>query len=416
MRRFVFTMMIISVLIITGCQQGGNGGRTKVVFWHVMGGPTGDALKALIDSFNTMNPDMEVIPISVGNYNALSQKIMASIQNPPVMSQMYESWTMELYEADRLEPIESMLDAEELDAIKADMFDVFVKDNTFHGVMVSLPFNKSVPAYFYNKDRFSEYGMESFPDNWDDFFAAMRKLTVDMDNDGNIDMYGTAFNINTWMFESRLLQFNGQLVDENMQPMFNSPAALKAIDIDRQMLNRDKTAYITTGYQHQDDFIAGKISTIFGSCVSLSFILDAQPPFELGVAPVPSGDRDAVLISGTNVSVFKKATDEEKAAALRFIKWFISPDIQAIWSEKTGYLPVMESSLENERLLSQFEKFPGLKSVYEQLNYAFMEPQANEWYLGRQILGESLEYIIKGNRDALKTLNEAAEEFRKELK
>lgn len=416
MRRIIFTIFIISLLILSGCGGGNDSGKTEVVFWHVMGGPTGDALKSLIDSFNTMNPDIEVIPISVGNYNALSQKIMASIQNPPVMSQMYESWTMELYEADRLEPLEGMLTEEELMAIKTDMFDVFVRDNTFNDVMVSLPFNKSVPAYFFNKDRFNEYRIEAFPRTWDEFFTAMKTMTVDTDKDGTADIYGTAFNINTWMFESRLLQFNGQLVDENLQPMFNSPAAVKAINIDRQLLNEDKTAYITTGYQHQDDFIAGKVSTIFGSCVSLSFILDAEPPFELGVAPVPSGDRDAVLISGTNVSVFKKASPEEKAAAVKFIKWFISPEIQAIWSARTGYLPVMQSAMENEMLVAQFERYPGLKAVYEQLNYAFMEPQANEWYLGRQILGESLEYIIKGNRDALKTLNDAADEFRKELK
>ncbi len=412
----IFILFIILLLILSGCGKNSGEGKIQVVFWHVMGGPTGDALKSLIDSFNLMNPDIEVVPISVGNYNALSQKIMASIQNPPVMSQMYESWTMELFEANRLEPIQNLLNDDEFVSITTDMFDIFVKDNTFNNIMVSLPFNKSVPTYFYNIDRFNEYGIKKFPETWDDFFSVMRILTKDTDNDGKSDIFGTAFNINTWMFESRLLQFNGQLVDDNLNPMFNSNAAVKAIEIDRQMLNKDKTAYITTGYQHQDDFIAGKISTIYGSCVSLSFILAAEPPFDLGIAPVPQADRKAVLISGTNVSIFSKATDAQKAGAIKFIKWFISPEIQAIWSSRTGYLPVMKSSMETEILKNQFEEFPGLRSVYEQLEYAHMEPQANVWYIGRQILGESLEYIIKGNRDALKTLNEAAAEYKKELK
>ncbi len=417
MKKIFILVIVLIMLLLVGCGNNKDeSGITKVVFWHVMGGPSGDALKSLIDSFNTLNPDIKVVPVSVGNYNALSQKIMASIQNPPVMSQMYESWTMELYEADRLAPLEELLSKEELDIIKNDMFDIFVKDNTFNGVMVSLPFNKSVPAYFYNKDRFKEFDIESFPKTWEEFFIAMKTMTVDKDKDGNIDIHGTAFNINTWMFESRLLQFNGQLVDESLNPLFNSQAAIKALEIDKQMLDIDKTAYITTGYQHQDDFIAGKISTIFGSCVSLSFILIAEPPFELGVAPVPSADRDAVLISGTNVSVFSKASEKEKEAAVKFIKWFISPEIQAIWSSETGYLPVRKSSMETDMLKLQFEKYPGLKSVYNQLDYAFMEPQDNIWYLGRQILGKSLEYIIKGKQDAMKVLNKAADDYRKELK
>jgi len=181
-------------------------------------------------------------------------------------------------------------------------------------------------------------------------------------------------------------------------------------------LLKNKNAYITTGYQHQDDFLGQKVSTIFGSCVSLSFILANNPSFQLGIAPVPEGDRKAVLISGTNVAIFAKSTKEEQKAAYRFIKWFSSPEIQSIWAYKTGYLPTMKSSLNNKLLVKQFKKFPGLKSVYNQLNYAFMEPQANEWYIGRQILGKTLEYIIKGSVPPQKAFEKAADDFRKEVK
>ncbi|MDY6787599.1 MAG: ABC transporter substrate-binding protein [candidate division WOR-3 bacterium] len=413
----ILTLLLIFTLglFITGCGDNANAAdRTEVVFWHVMGGPIGDVLDELVDSFNTLNPDIRVVPVSVGNYNALSQKIMASVNNPPVMSQMYESWTMELFMGDRLEPIENIASQEDISEIEKNLFDIFVKDNTFNGTLVSLPFNKSVPTFFYNKDRFKEFSIEEFPETWDEFFKTMRKLTVDTDNDGKTDIYGTAFNINTWMFETRLLQFNGILVDEDLNPKFNSPAAIKALNIDRTILD-DKTGYVTTGYQHQDDFIGEKVATIYGSSVSLSFIKDNEPTFELGVAPVPSGERDAVLISGTNVSVFKNATDNQKRAAYKFIKWFISPEIQAIWSAKTGYVPVTPLAYEYPVLREHFEKNPGLKDVYNQLNYAHMEPQANIWYLGRQMLGEALEYIVKGNTDPQKTLDKAAEKYRKEL-
>ena len=155
MKRIIFFILLI-ILIMTAsvsCVSNSNkSGRTKVVFWHVMGGPTGEALKELIDTFNAGHPDIEVVPISVGNYNALSQKIMASSSNPPVISQMYESWTSELYAAGLLSPVENFIDDDYRKELENDMFRIFIEDNTFNGTLVSLPFNKSVPTYFYNKD------------------------------------------------------------------------------------------------------------------------------------------------------------------------------------------------------------------------------------------------------------------------
>lgn len=416
MKIFARITIVLALVLLISCNSGtADNSKTKVVFWHVMGGPTGEALKELIDTFNVHHPGIEVIPVSVGNYNALSQKLMASGSNPPVISQVYESWTSELYAAGMLKPVQDFIDDEYMQELKEDMFPIFLEDNTFNGTLVSLPFNKSVPTYFYNKDMYAEYGVNEFPSTWDDFYTAMKTLTVDKNNDGKPDQFGTAFNISTWMFETRLFQFNGELADENLRPLFNSEAGIRAVEVDLRMLKKDKTAYTTTGYQHQDDFLSGKVSTITGSCVSLSFILAAEPPFELGIGPVPSGDREAVLISGTNVAIFAKSSDAQQKAAFEFVKWLTSPDVQAIWSYRTGYVPVRKSSLEKDLLTGQFEKFPTLKDVYNQLEYAYMEPQANEWYLGRQILGEALEFIVKGDKDPKKALDEAAEKFKREL-
>ncbi|MEO0289133.1 MAG: ABC transporter substrate-binding protein [candidate division WOR-3 bacterium] len=389
---------------------------TEITFWHVMGGPAGDALREIVDSFNIKNPEYRIVPISVGTYEALSTKLMASMSNPPVISQVYESWTSEFYNNGVIEPIEELIDEEFKKDIENDFFEIFVKDNTFDGKLLSLPFNKSVPAYFYNKDIFKKFSIEKFPENWEEFIAVTKKLTIDLDKDGKVDLHGTAFNINVWMFECRLFQYNGALVDSNMNPLFNSPAGVKAIEIDKRIVNVDKSGYITTGYQHQDDFLAKKVAIIYGSTVSLSFIKEAKPEFEFGIAPVPGGDKRAVVISGTNVAVFKKASHKQKEGAIKFIKYFTSPEIQSFWSYRTGYLPVRKSAMDSELLKRRFEEYPGLKDVYLQLENSYMEPQDRLWYLGRKYLGNALEYAIKGNQDSKKVLDEAAGEILKEMK
>lgn len=411
----ILIVIVFTFLLLFSCDVK-NKSVTEITFWHVMGGPAGDALREIVDSFNLKNPEYKIVPISVGTYEALSTKLMASMSNPPVISQVYESWTSEFYSNGVLEPIEDLIDEDFKREIENDFFEIFVKDNTFNGKLLSLPFNKSVPAYFYNKDIFKKFSIEKFPENWDEFISVTKKLTVDLNKDGKIDLHGTAFNINVWMFECRLFQYNGALVDSNMNPVFNSPAGVKSIEIDKRIINIDKSGYITTGYQHQDDFLAKKVAIIYGSTVSLSFIKEAKPEFEFGIAPVPAGDRKAVVISGTNVAIFKKASEKQKEGAIKFIKYFTSPEIQSFWSYRTGYLPVRKSAMDSELLKKRFEEYPGLKDVYLQLENSYMEPQDRLWYLGRKYLGNALEYAIKGNQDSKKVLDDAVESILKEMK
>lgn len=417
MKKILLLIAAAAMMLSSGCAgSGADKGVAVVTFWHVMGGPSGEALEMIADSFNSRHPEAKIELISVGTYEALSTKLMASISNPPVMSQVYESWTSEFYSSGILSPIEDFMDSSDLAEVKNDVFKVFVDDNTFSGKLVTMPFNKSVPAYFYNEDIFEKEGYAAFPSTWDSFLEAMKKMTKDENKDNEPEFHGTAFNINVWMFECRLLQYGGALADSSLKPLFNSEAGVKAIEIERQMVIKDKSAYTTTGYQHQDDFLSQKVATIYGSCVSLSFIMDAKPPFRVGMAPVPKGEREAVLISGTNVAVFNKASKEQQKAAYEFIKFFTSTEMQALWSAKTGYLPVRKSSMDSEILKVQFEKQKGLKEVYGQLEYAYMEPQAKEWYIGRKLLGNALEYAVKGSKTSQEALNEAADGFKEELK
>lgn len=409
-------LFVISMLILSSCGGTKNSSKIKVDFWHVMGGPANEALEELVSRFTAENPDIEIVLVSVGNYEQLSQKLMAATKNPPVMSQVYESWTSEFFDAGLLAPVEELCTQDYLEEIKKDVYPILIEDNTFGGKLVSMPFNKSVPAYFYNRDLYEKNRISSFPETWAEFKSDMKKMTYDENGDGVIDIHGTAFNVNVWLFECRLFQYGGELADSAMNPLFDSQSGIRAVQDDYDMIVKDKSAYITTGYQHQDDFLSKKITTMNGSCVSLSFIEESKPDFKLCIAPIPYGDRKAAVISGTNVAVFNRASKEQKEAAMKFIKFFTSAPSQAYWSYKTGYLPVRRSSLGDSLLIKRFSEVEGLESVYRQIDNAYLEPKAKEWYIGRKLLGNALEYALKNSKTIQKALTDAADEFRKEIK
>ena len=83
-----------------------------MIFWHAMGGPLGEYLEdTLVTEFNATHPGIEVIPVSMGNYRALCQKILASVMagDTPVVAQAYETWTSQLIRGEALVPLDSLM-------------------------------------------------------------------------------------------------------------------------------------------------------------------------------------------------------------------------------------------------------------------------------------------------------------------
>ncbi len=413
----VRSSILLLLLFTFGCAHKNN---DRTVFWHAMGGPLGDALTHIIDSYNSSVPDsLKIMQVNLGNYSTLSQKIMGAVASsrPPTMSQVYESWTSELMDARKIVPVEKYRGII-TDSLINDIFPPLIKDNTWDGRLITFPFNKSVPVYYYNKDLFREYGIDSFPRTWQEFRKVAKKLTIDKDGDGKPDIYGTAFVIDVWMFATLLYQKGGRLI-VNDSAVFDSRAGVEALQYLYDLVYKDSCAYITTGYRHQDDFAAGKVAMVWGTIVSYSFMKD-KINFELGVARIPmdeeTGD-STVIVSGTNVVLYEGVPEWQRKNAVEFLKFFLKPENQAYWSVHTGYLPLTKSAFDAPELKEFFKKVPGMREAMKQVAYCDFEPNNPAWFTGRRYLStEGLEYALRGVLPVDKALKRAAKIINLELK
>lgn len=401
-------------------------GPVRVVFWHAMGGPLGDVLEdTLIAEFNRENPDIEIIPVCMGGYSALSQKIMAGVMagQPPVIAQAYETWTAQLIRGGALCPLDSMMEADPAYTEENwnDFWPVFQANNTFEGRIYSFPFNKSVPLIYYNTERFDSLGL-SPASTWEEQSENLRALTVDGNSDGDMldaeDRWGTAFGTSVWTFECYLAQAGGSLLNhDSTATAFNSPEGIMALNYITGLLYEDSTAYLTTGYDHQNAFADGRVAQVQGSVTSLAFMLrdmnrrgeSGLSTFTIGTAPLPAGETRGVYIAGTNVILFRNQDSRKVEAGWEFIKWFTTPEIQARWFAGSGYLPARMSSMEHPAYVEKVSEFPGLQAVVDQLHYAVFEPQITAWYDGREFLSESVEIVLYGRMTPEEALERAAE-------
>jgi multiple sugar transport system substrate-binding protein len=379
-----------------------------------MGGESGRTLKQMVARFESTHKDIRVELVGMGSYDALSQKLMGAVavRHPPVIAQVYENWTTQLHAAGLLEFLEDWvrgpdgLTEQEL----AGIYPSVLENNTWDSRLLTLPFNKSVPVYYYNVDMLKAAGYDEFPRTWPGFRAMCRKV-VRRGADGKPEVWATAGGTDIWVFGSMLFQQGGRFLDsEDGNPEFNSEAGVQGLEFQVALVLEDEVQNTDIGRNPVEDFLVNGIASLRGSSTWRAPML-AEETFQVGMAPVPTWDKPAAIVYGTNIGMFRSATPEQKTAAWTFIKWFISAEQQVEWSLGTWYVPVHRSSLEDPRIQQRFETTPGLRQAYGQMEYGVFEPKGLKWLTGRKALVEELEAAMLGQKTAKQALDHAAARY-----
>jgi ABC-type glycerol-3-phosphate transport system substrate-binding protein len=400
-KNLIFKKFIIAVFIVT-VSTCAREEKTVVTFWHVMGGPLGKKLDELIEDFNKLHAEGRVQSVHMGSYDVLAQKLMGAVasNSPPVLAQMYESWTDQFYQAGVLLAFENFVRVDTGFLID-DFFPVFIDDNTYDSVLVTLPFNKSVPVFYYNRDILDSLGINRFPEDWTDFRTVCELIR-------QTHVWPTSWPIDVWYFSTMLYQAGGRLYDETAkEPLFNSRQGVAVLDYLIGLV-QDSLFYLNPGFQGQDEFLAGNVAMIPASVVSWAFI-KGKPTFRMGVAPLPVGRYKTTVIAGTNVGLFRKSTEKQRLLAWEFVRWFLEPETQARWTEASYYLPTRRRAIKTQRLQEFLAANPGYEKIIGLLDSARTEPKVKEWFAGRIYLNEALEQALRLEKTSKKALDEAAQ-------
>jgi ABC-type glycerol-3-phosphate transport system substrate-binding protein len=422
MRKFLIGVLIAWIVIVIlivrheretsgiGAEEMG-AGKTKIVFWHAMGGPLGRVMDDLIGRYNKSQDSYYVKAVNMGSYDTLAKKILASLvaKEAPDISQNYETLTKKFIRHQKIVCLDDFI-ASESENIKADIIPVMLANNTFDGKLYSFPFNKSVPVLYYNKDMFAEVGLdpERPPKTLDELADYARKITNhyrQLNGETN-DFYGYGCSkSNVWGFLNRILQFGGKIVSEDGKKCyFDEEPAINAL-LTLQSMLFEGVAKEAQAFDHQDDFKAGKVGIIESSIVSKVY-MEGSINFDFAVAPLPMQVEKGVILSGSNINIFNNGDPKKIAGAWDFIKWFTSTEIGAEWSVRTTYMPVRKSSLKSEYFLKAQEKDSNLKAPYVQLDYCKFEPRLTVWFEVRDLMADHLERASIEVKDKRKEFTE----------
>ena len=372
--RKLIVVMVLCVVLTAGVFA-----QIQLRFFYPVqvAGPLSLLIDEMVAEFNTQHPDIKVEPIYSGNYDQTLARALTAARggNPPEVVVLLAIDLFTLLDLDLIEDVDQFMTGEYED-FTASFYDGFLENSILDGVTWGIPFQRSTPIFYYNKDHFREVGLDPDkpPTTWDELLEAARLLTI-RDSRGNVTRWGFAdITSDTWTIQALILQAGGEYANEaGTEAYFNTPPVKEALEFWNRLANIERLMPRHRAYgAASQDFVAGALSMMFNSTGSLSFVRTSAT-FDFGVAPLPCNELCAVPTGGGNLYILKGLPEANKQAAWKFITWMTNPENAAKWSIGTGYIPVREDAFETASLKQYAEDFPAILVARDQLAVARRE-------------------------------------------
>ncbi len=381
-------------------------GRTPVSLWFSYGGTNREVLEGLVRRFNARQRRDYVQAVYQGDYFEGLAKLRTAIAAgcAPTLSHVVGEVVPYLASANVLEPLGDYPGVRELDLIP----ELGQERSWLSGgarSLVALPFNRSTPIAYLNGDLFAQTGLRA-PRDWAELRSVAERLSVPRTR------FGFGCPINWWFWVALVGQAGGTVVAADGRVSLGDEAGVLALSLWQELVRngfmkpppgRDYNAW----EQCNQDFLSGRAAMIWSSTAFLKY-LEAHARFRVVAAPLPAGRRRAVPTGGTFWIVLRDAPSEQKAAAVRFLRFMNEPEQVIEWSTRTGYIPVTRAAVKELERRGYYADHPNDAVALEQLSVADPWPWSVDLFrLQREIVQPRLESAVIEGRDARAVLTEA---------
>ena len=222
---------------------------------------------------------------------------------------------------------------------------------------------------------------------------------------------GFGFQILVDGYMEVLNQAGGQVINlETNEIEFDSDIAKEKIAWYKDLIDKGVARLVGDDKHFTNPFANGDVGCYVALSGNYGYLVGAVgDKFELGCAPLPQEGPEKFVSLSEPVFAIAKTTSEEELASWLFLKYILSPEVNAECATVFGMIPVTESAA-NEQIFKDFmAENPVAAAVYEQKDaYGYM-PTVAGYYEIRTALDKALEEIMLGMSDADTALAEAKE-------
>jgi raffinose/stachyose/melibiose transport system substrate-binding protein len=325
----------------------------KVVYWSMWNEnePQADAIKKAVVLFNKDYPKCTIDITWVGRTNC--QTIPPALkggQKIDIIDNITYTTDPTLF-ADITSMMKEPAIGQPSMTVEQSIIDVLKVSNKQNQVLAKLsgeyygvPVSPWTAAFFYNKDLFKKAGITAIPTTWTEFIDACKKLKV-----ANIAALTTDDAYIYLIPNAYLTRLVGQdgiakLLASTKDALWDDSAILKTLQAMQDISQYTSATVATNKYPAgQQEFALGKAAMYFNASWFPGEVKDtAGPDFPWGAFNFPvveGGKEDATAISLGCIPMNVTSSSDNKEAAMEFLKYCVSKEVQDSLSANGGYAP-----------------------------------------------------------------------------
>jgi ABC-type glycerol-3-phosphate transport system substrate-binding protein len=415
-QKFILIVFLIAVFIssmfsfagVVGAEEGVTKIKFANVFWLEPGRK--EQFERYSKAFEEKFPQYKIEPIAIP-YNEYTDKMKILLaSDPPDLLQVYDQQIKLWADQGYLEPLDDYLDfttlmdefaspaAQKVAEIDGKMYGIYELAGTYSGLI-------------YNKKMLQDAGVE-VPKTPDELITAALKLTKAPDQYGFIAA-------NTPQNPAYLMQhamitingFGGRIVKEDGTFGINSPEFIEGVKFYKKLYDSGVVPKAMDYTTQRKLFFAGKAAMCQDGGYFVSWTESENPNLKglIDLAPLPY-PKNTYPLEVEFFSISSKSSPEVKKGAVEWLKFFLTPEIQADYLS-FAVEPVTMKAAITEKFKKQYPWFRVTEAAVPvgiPLVLAGYETQTPEI---RKIVSDYIGKVLQLNEDPTKAMNDCQKEI-----
>ena len=380
-----------------------------------VGGKAAETIEALTNEYVAANDDVNIKAVYAGSYQETVTKALTAARGgkPPQLSVILSVDMFTLIDEDIIIPFDDLAESADDKQWLSSFYPAFMQNSQTGGKTYGIPFQRSTPVLYWNKEAFKEAGLDPdvAPANWEEMVEFGKKL-VKKDASGNVTQWGVRIPTSGfpyWLFQGLTTQNDVILASpDGTTTNFDDPKVIEALQylVDLSTKHQVMAPGIIEWGVTPKAFFEGQTAMMWTSTGNLTNVRN-NAPFEFGVAMLPANKRRGAPTGGGNFFIFKDSTPEEQVAAFQFVKWITAPEQAAKWTIATGYVAPRADTWETDTMKAYTKDFPPALVARDQLEFAVAELSTYQNQRVTTIFNDALAAAIIGEKAPADALAEA---------
>ncbi len=380
-----------------------------------VGGAAATTIEELTNDYVANHSGVKIDAVYAGSYQDTVAKVLTASRggDAPQLSVILSVDMFTLLDEDLILPFDDFVKTAEDKAWLSSFYPSFMENSQTGGKTYGIPFQRSTPVLYYNKEAFKEAGLDPNkpPATWEEMVDMGKKL-VKKNAAGEVERWGVRIpssGFPYWLFQGLSTQNDVILANnDGNKTNFDDPKVVEALQylIDLSGKHGVMAPGIIEWGSTPKAFFEGQTAMMWTTTGNLTNVRK-NAPFDFGVAMLPANKRRGAPTGGGNFYMFKGSSDAELAAAFDFIKWITAPEQSAKWTIATGYVAPRPATWETDAMKAYTADFAPALVARDQLDYAVAELSTYENQRVTRIFNDALEAAITGKKSAADALKEA---------